>query len=77
MLIAANSFPRMPVIRPLVWDILDTGREYVGAIQSMIKQGSSPVDQFKFILISHYDLDFDSEKVQQYLAPGVPDFFNS
>jgi hypothetical protein len=35
------------------------------------------VDQFKLFLIDYYDQDFDSEKVQQYLAPGVPDFFNS
>jgi hypothetical protein len=77
MLIAANSFPDKPFIRPLVFDILETGREYAKRISDMVDQGISPVDQFKLILIDHYDRDFDSAKAQQYLAPGVPDFFNS
>ncbi len=79
MLIAANSFPGKPyIINQLVFAILETGTGYYArSISDMVDQGISPVDQFKLILIDYYDQDFDSAISQQYLAPGVPDFFNS
>ena len=77
MLIAANSFPGKHDINQLVRDILSTGQWYAERISDMVDQGISPVDQFKLIIIDYYYQDFDSAKAQQYLAPGVPDFFNS
>ena len=81
MLIAANSFPGKPYIYQLVLAILKTRvprgvTRYAMRIPDMVDQGISPVDQFKLIFIDGYNLDFDSAKAQQYLAPGV-DFFNS
>ena len=77
MLIAAKSFTGKPYINQLVWAILETGTRYAKHIPNMVDQGISTVDQFKLILIDYYDQDFDSAESQQYLAPGVPDFFNS
>jgi hypothetical protein len=82
MLIAANSFPGKPDIDQLVLAILKTGVQryssrYAMRIPDMVDQGISPVDQFKLIFIDGYNLDFDSAISQKYLAPGVPDFFNS
>ena len=76
LLIAANSFPGKLDINQLVQDIAIRLR-YSKRISAMVAQGISPVDQFKLILIDYYDHDFDSAKPQKYLAPGVPDFFNS
>ena len=77
LLIAANSFPGKLDINQLVQDIIAARFRYSKRISAMVDQGISPVDQFKLILIDYYDHDFDSAKPQKYLAPGVPDFFNS
>ena len=77
LLIAANSFPGKLDINQLVQDIIAARFRYSKRISAMVDQGISPVDQFKLILIDYYDHDFDSAVSQKYLAPGVPDFFNS
>ena len=80
MLIAANSFPGKPYNR-LVF-VLKKGvpryaSRYAMRIPDMVDQGISPVDQFKLIFIDDYNLDFDSAISQKYIAPDVPDIFNS
>ena len=78
MLIAANSFPGKPYTDQLVLAILKTGvPRYAMYIPDMVDQGISPVDQFKLIFIDDYNLDFDSAISQKYIAPDVPDIFNS
>ena len=78
MLIAANSFPGKPYSNLFVFAILKTGvPRYAMYIPDMVDQGISPVDQFKLIFIDDYNLDFDSAISQKYIAPDVPDIFNS
>lgn len=76
LLIAAQSFPLKLRINRLVGAIVSND-DCSMHIPDMVDQGISPVDQFKLIFIDDYNLDFDSAESQQYLAPGVPDFFNS
>lgn len=76
LLLAARDFPPGITPRNLVGNIIEQDA-FAKHIPDMIANNVSPLDQFKLIFIDDYNLDFDSAESQQYLAPGVPDFFNS
>ena len=71
MIIVAKMFPKFS-LSEIVQDILHK-EGHARAIPSMIKRGTSPVDQFKLIFIDAIP-DFDFAKPQKYLAPDVLDF---
>ena len=49
MLIAAKMFPKFSLSK--IQDILDKGKTHARAIPSMIKRGTSPVNQFKLVFL--------------------------